>query len=245
MVNNNYLAHHGIKGMKWGIRRFQNSDGSLTNAGKKRRGYKSTGIRSAIARVQNRKVDKGFEKWREGSQNRENAIDLGKTANQKRMAYELDRSNKQAKAEYKQANKTYKKALNSNTTYRKGQVRGEVGSDLSRKYLSEAKKVEKKLKSDPNNRSLQKQYSELMSKHDVERARARRAPAVGAARSRRIATAKRSATIAIKTAAISTAVAAGSKAFTKYVAPKLNYSISSEDVRNFVNKGLSFAKYMY
>lgn len=30
------LAHHGIKGQKWGRRRFQNEDGSLTDAGKKR-----------------------------------------------------------------------------------------------------------------------------------------------------------------------------------------------------------------
>lgn len=30
------LYHHGILGMKWGIRRFQNKDGSLTKAGKKR-----------------------------------------------------------------------------------------------------------------------------------------------------------------------------------------------------------------
>lgn len=31
-----WLAHHGIKGMKWGVRRFQNEDGSLTEAGKAR-----------------------------------------------------------------------------------------------------------------------------------------------------------------------------------------------------------------
>lgn len=30
------LAHHGIKGQRWGVRRFQNADGSLTSAGKKR-----------------------------------------------------------------------------------------------------------------------------------------------------------------------------------------------------------------
>lgn len=32
----NYLEHSGIKGMKWGVRRYQNKDGSLTDAGKKR-----------------------------------------------------------------------------------------------------------------------------------------------------------------------------------------------------------------
>lgn len=31
-----YLAHSGIRGMKWGIRRFRNEDGTLTEAGKKR-----------------------------------------------------------------------------------------------------------------------------------------------------------------------------------------------------------------
>lgn len=30
------LTHHGIKGQKWGMRRFQNPDGSLTEKGKKR-----------------------------------------------------------------------------------------------------------------------------------------------------------------------------------------------------------------
>lgn len=30
------LRHHGIKGQRWGVRRFQNADGSLTTAGKKR-----------------------------------------------------------------------------------------------------------------------------------------------------------------------------------------------------------------
>lgn len=31
-----YIAHHGIKGQKWGVRRFQNPDGTLTEAGRKR-----------------------------------------------------------------------------------------------------------------------------------------------------------------------------------------------------------------
>lgn len=36
MKNEEILAHHGILGQKWGIRRFQNPDGSLTPAGRKR-----------------------------------------------------------------------------------------------------------------------------------------------------------------------------------------------------------------
>lgn len=37
MKEENYLEHHGIRGQKWGIRRFQNKDGTLTAAGKKRK----------------------------------------------------------------------------------------------------------------------------------------------------------------------------------------------------------------
>ena len=33
-----YLAHFGIKGQRWGVRRYQNSDGSLTSEGRKRYG---------------------------------------------------------------------------------------------------------------------------------------------------------------------------------------------------------------
>ena len=38
----NYLVHHGVKGMKWGVRRYQNADGSLTSAGRKQYGIKTS-----------------------------------------------------------------------------------------------------------------------------------------------------------------------------------------------------------
>ena len=42
LIKNNVLEHSGIKGQKWGIRRFQNEDGSLTEEGKKRYGNPET-----------------------------------------------------------------------------------------------------------------------------------------------------------------------------------------------------------
>lgn len=46
-VNHSALSHHGILGQKWGVRRYQNEDGSLTEAGKKRYLY-STGKYAGI-----------------------------------------------------------------------------------------------------------------------------------------------------------------------------------------------------
>lgn len=237
-----YLEHHGILGMKWGVRRFENKDGSLTYAGKKR--YRSTGLRSYIARKRNEKVDKSFKRWRENSEKRESAIELGKKANVSRMAYESDRSNKEAKKQYKLDNKAYKKALRSNTTYRKGQIRAEVGQDISRKYLTEAKRVGKQLEMNPNDRALQKRYNRLMSAHDIERDRARKAPAVGAARSRRIASLKRAATMSVKTAVISGVLTIGAFAINRYG----NFNISGDTLNNVVNVGkkiMRAARYAY
>lgn len=200
--NNNELYHFGVKGMRWGHRKNN---------------YRSTSVRSAIARRENNKVDKGFKDWNENAKKRDNAIELGKKANVSRRAYENDKSNKSLKSTYKQDNKAYKKALRQNTTYRKGVVKQEVGKDISRKYLSDAKKVKKQLDADPSNKQLKKKYNELMSKHDVERAKARKAVDKANKRSRKKAAIKRGMTMSVKAAGATAACAAGAYAVNRYL----------------------------
>ena len=74
--NTDTLAHFGIRGMKWGVRRFENADGTLTEAGKKR--YKS----------EKDKHDSNIQKNR--MSNTKQLVDSG--AQLSRNAMELERS---------------------------------------------------------------------------------------------------------------------------------------------------------
>lgn len=60
IINKNELYHHGIKGQKWGIRRYQNEDGTLTEAGKKR--YGSAGAEMLTAKSEYKKANKEYNK---------------------------------------------------------------------------------------------------------------------------------------------------------------------------------------
>lgn len=51
-----YLAHHGILGMKWGIRRYQNADGSLTDAGRKRYNAEVKRAEKKEAKEENKRI---------------------------------------------------------------------------------------------------------------------------------------------------------------------------------------------
>ena len=59
LENSSYLEHHGIKGQKWGVRRFQNADGSLTPDGKKRYGVDDRKVKYKVT------VQSPFEKKQE------------------------------------------------------------------------------------------------------------------------------------------------------------------------------------
>ena len=238
-IQNGELYHFGVKGMKWGRRKAD---------------YKSKSIRSALAKRSNDKVDKSFKAWTENAKIRDDAINLGKKMNIAKIAYANDKSNKSLKAEYKQSNKLYKKALSKNTTYRKGVVRQEVGRDAARKYLSEAKKVKKALINDPANKALQNKYSDLMSKHDVERAKARKATNVSSKRMHKKAGIKRTMNMTVKAVAVTASAAAGAYAVNRYL-NNHDVTLNGNSIRvttdgikgmaDAVKKGREFIGYFY
>ena len=65
LTSDGQLYHHGVKGQKWGVRRYQNKDGSLTKAGKKH--YSKQEIEDLRTELAKRRAS---------------TIDIGKTAAQ-------------------------------------------------------------------------------------------------------------------------------------------------------------------
>lgn len=78
MSNYNYntLCHHGIKGQKWGIRRFQNEDGTLTAEGRKRYGIEN-GIMSEEGKKLYEKDHKQLENANKGRISKKKAAAIG------------------------------------------------------------------------------------------------------------------------------------------------------------------------
>lgn len=118
-----YLDHSGIPGMKWGVRRYQNEDGTLTEAGKARYGRSIRRIQrlEASSAKQNLKAKKYSKKAANLDFKSAKALTQGgsdkyllksKKAARKsaRLEYSAEKKIKKGKQVYQKLDKTFKDA---------------------------------------------------------------------------------------------------------------------------------------
>lgn len=108
------LYHWGVKGMKWGVRRFQNEDGSLTNAGQKRYD-KMEAYRTKLANKAKKKSDALREQSNEA---RRNVADLKRNGT-KSKAYQDWKEQQDSDREWEYEKKNSFAGLDGNLYVRK------------------------------------------------------------------------------------------------------------------------------
>lgn len=119
------LQHFGIKGQKWGLRRFQEEDGSLTAQGRER-----YGVGEAEDRKQRKAEEK--ERYRRG---KELSKEREKIANQKRSEIlDKDGEYQKARKEADDADREYALALDGYGREQAAYRRGQADADVSRRY---------------------------------------------------------------------------------------------------------------
>ena len=131
------LYHHGIKGMKWGVRRFQRKDGSLTSTGKKRY-LDDTSVKSSKA-----KMDAARKKQRAANADYTNASN--------KASFVPTKSNMQ------EANKAYARKIKADSEYRRSKF--DYGTNKEAARLRESgKEIKNKSK---HRLKLEEQYKKM------------------------------------------------------------------------------------
>lgn len=118
-----YLAHYGVLGQRWGVRRFQNEDGSLTADGRERYGMSSERLttRSKMQAARSRAYDR-YERT-------ENSIESGYKRGQKLSDTDYKRERENEKA-YRDEDKRIKE-----TAKQDRKVAQQVWKDQRKEYI--------------------------------------------------------------------------------------------------------------
>ncbi len=116
------LYHHGIKGMKWGVRRYQNKDGSLTGAGRKR--YKDdpdVQQSKATMKADKKAKDRALNTYQMNSttKNRDTYVDSKKQYKASKFNYKTTKEAARLKENGKTFDKKSKHRLKLEEQYRK------------------------------------------------------------------------------------------------------------------------------
>lgn len=160
MSYESYLAHHGVKGMHWGVRRYQKQDGSLTEAGKRRGlvGKTKDAIGNAKA-----SLSRSFE-------TRRYRADRDVIASQhykKHYAEEMDRLNTHRKA----SKEIHEKLFNEKDTPTLHKMAKDYDDKLTAQYYTKRDKYTKASREYANKQMVKKYGSEIVARMDKQEQR--------------------------------------------------------------------------
>lgn len=123
-MNEYELYHHGILGMKWGVRRYQNVDGSLTAAGRRRYGTKEN--------------YKNYQKNKEAR--REYNKSFNKAYNKQHQAYSLSKKKREENTRrWEDVSDKADKYIDAHRKYRRSNTGAKLNKKLARSKESDAK----------------------------------------------------------------------------------------------------------
>lgn len=133
-MNTEHLEHHGIKGQKWGVRKYQNTDGSLTPEGRKR--YGVLGSTKAYIKKRQKNVDAFYKE----SKNLGDDKTREQMTKKEREIY--DKADAAYRRRQKQAGEQYRQDLKRGVSDKVSRAKKAVGDARQSRLEKQAKRGE-------------------------------------------------------------------------------------------------------